>query len=45
MQANISNNSSANEFPEIQEKINEAELYLTQGLFEEARQIYQQLLN
>ena len=45
MQANISNNSSANDFPEIQEKINEAELYLTQGLFEEARQIYQQLLN
>jgi tetratricopeptide (TPR) repeat protein len=45
MQANISNNSSANEIPEFQEKINEAELYLTQGLFEEARQIYQQLLN
>jgi tetratricopeptide (TPR) repeat protein len=44
MQANISNNSSTNEFPEIQEKINEAELYLTQGLFEEARQIYQELL-
>jgi tetratricopeptide (TPR) repeat protein len=45
MQANIINNSSANEFPEIQEKINEAELYLTQGPFEEARQIYQELLN
>lgn len=45
MQANISNNSSANELPEIQEKVNEAELYLTQGLFEEARQIYQELLN
>ena len=45
MQANISNNSTVNEFPEIQEKINEAELYLTQGLFEEARQIYQELLN
>ena len=45
MQANISNNSSANDFPEIQEKINEAELYLTQGLFEEARQIYHQLLD
>ena len=45
MQANIINNSSAKDFPEIQEKIDEAELYLTQGLFEEARQIYQELLN
>ena len=45
MQGNISNNSSGNDFPEIQEKIDEAELYLTQGLFEEARQIYQELLN
>jgi serine/threonine protein kinase/Flp pilus assembly protein TadD len=45
MQANISNNSSLNDFPEIQEKIDEAELYLTQGLFDEARQIYQDLLN
>ncbi|MCG6916963.1 MAG: tetratricopeptide repeat protein, partial [Deltaproteobacteria bacterium] len=45
MQANISNNSSANELAEIQEKVNEAELYLTQGLFEEARQIYQEILN
>lgn len=44
MQANISNNSSANDFPEIQEKIDEAELYLTQGLFEEARQIYKKVL-
>jgi tetratricopeptide (TPR) repeat protein len=44
MQANISNNSSANDFPEIQERIAEAELYLTQGLFEEARQIYKELL-
>jgi len=44
MQTKISDNASANEFPEIQEKINEAELYLTQGLFEEARQIYQELL-
>jgi tetratricopeptide (TPR) repeat protein len=43
MQANISNNSSASDFPEIREKIKEAELYLTQGLFEEARAIYQKL--
>ena len=45
MQGNISNNSSTNDFPEIQEKIDEAELYLTQGLFDEARQIYKELLN
>ena len=44
MQGNISNKSSANDFPEIQEKIDEAELYLTQGLFEEARQIYKEIL-
>ena len=44
MQGNISNNSSGNDFPEIQEKIDEAELYLTQGLFDEARQIYKKVL-
>jgi tetratricopeptide (TPR) repeat protein len=45
MQANISNNSTGNDFPGIQEKIDEAELYLTQGLFDEARQIYKNVLN
>jgi serine/threonine protein kinase/Flp pilus assembly protein TadD len=45
MQANISNNSSGHDFPEFQEKIDEAELYLTQGLFDEARQIYQKVLS
>ncbi len=45
MQSDNTNHPGANEFSEIQEKINEAELYLTQGLFGEARQIYQQLLN
>jgi serine/threonine-protein kinase len=44
MQSDNSNHSSANGLSEIQEKINEAELYLSQGLFEEARQVYQQLL-
>ena len=44
MQSDNINHSSANGLSEIQEKINEAELYLSQGLFEEARQIYQQLL-
>ena len=44
MQADHINHSSDNGLSEIQEKINEAELYLSQGLFEEARQVYQQLL-
>jgi serine/threonine protein kinase len=45
MQADNINHSSANGLSEIQEKINEAELYLSQALFDEARQVYQQLLN
>lgn len=44
MQSDNINHSSANGLSEIQEKINEAELYLSQGLFDEARQAYQQLL-
>jgi serine/threonine-protein kinase len=44
MQSDNINHSSDNGLSEIQEKINEAELYLSQGLFEEARQVYQQLL-
>jgi serine/threonine protein kinase len=44
MQADTTKHSSANGLSEIQEKINEAELYLSQGLFDEARQVYQQLL-
>ena len=44
MQSDNINDSSANGLSEIQEKINEAELYLSQGLFDEARQAYQQLL-
>jgi tetratricopeptide (TPR) repeat protein len=45
MQSNNTNQPAANGLAEIQEQINEAELYLTQGLFDEARQIYQQLQN
>jgi hypothetical protein len=45
MQSDNINHSSANGLSEIQEKINEAELYLSQALFDEARQVYQQLLN
>jgi serine/threonine protein kinase/uncharacterized protein HemY len=44
MQSDNINHSSADGLSEIQEKINEAELYLSQGLFDEARQVYQQLL-
>ena len=44
MQSDNINHSSANGLSEIQEKINEAKLYLSQGLFDEARQAYQQLL-
>jgi len=44
MQSDNINHPSANGLSEIQEKINEAELYLSQGLFDEARQTYQQLL-
>ena len=44
MQSDNINHSSANGLSEIQERINEAELYLSQGLFDEARQAYQQLL-
>lgn len=44
MQSDNINDSSANGLSEIQEKINEAELYFSQGLFDEARQAYQQLL-
>ena len=44
MQSDNINHSSANGLSEIQEKINEAELYLSQALFDEARQVYQQLL-
>ena len=44
MQSDNINHSSANGLSEIQKKINEAELYLSQGLFDEARQAYQQLL-
>ena len=44
MQSDNINHSSDNGLSEIQEKINEAELYLSQGLFDEARQVYQQLL-
>jgi serine/threonine protein kinase/uncharacterized protein HemY len=44
MQADNINHSSVNGLSEIQEKINEAELYLSQALFDEARQVYQQLL-
>jgi tetratricopeptide (TPR) repeat protein len=45
MQSGNTNQPISNDLSEIQEKINEAELYLTQGLFDEARQVYQQLLN
>ena len=45
MQSDNTNHPNGNGSSEIQEKINEAELYVTQGLFEEARQIYQQILN
>ena len=45
MQAGNTNQPITNDLSDFQEKINEAEVYLTQGLFEEARQIYQQLLN
>ncbi len=45
MQSENSNHSAASDLSDMQEKINEAELYLTQGLFDEARQVYQQLLN
>jgi len=45
MQSDSTNHPNANEFSEIQEEINEAELYLTQGLFDEARQVYQKLLD
>ena len=44
MQSDNINHSSANGLSEIQEKINEAKLYLSQGLFDEASQVYQQLL-
>ncbi|MCG6943966.1 MAG: protein kinase [Deltaproteobacteria bacterium] len=44
MQSDNINHSSADGLSEIQEKIHEAELYLSQGLFDEARQVYQQLL-
>ena len=44
MQSDNINHSSTNGLSEIQEKINEAELYLSQALFDEARQVYQQLL-
>lgn len=44
MQSDNINHSSANGLSEIQEKINEAELYLSQGLFDEARQAYQKIL-
>lgn len=45
MQPKNTNQPNANGLSEIQERIQEAELYLTQGLFEEARQIYKKLLN
>lgn len=45
MQSDNTNHPNGNGSSEIQEKINEAELYLTQGLFEEARQMYQQILD
>ena len=45
MQSDNTNHPNASEFSEIQEKINEAELYLTQGLFDQARQVYQRLLD
>ena len=44
MRSDNINHSSADGLSEIQEKIHEAELYLSQGLFDEARQVYQQLL-
>ena len=44
MQSDNINHPSTNGSSDIQEKINEAELYLTQGLFEEARQIYKEIL-
>jgi serine/threonine protein kinase len=44
MQSDNINHSSADGLSEIQEKIHEAELYLSQGLFDEARQVYRQLL-
>jgi serine/threonine protein kinase len=44
MQSDNINHSSADGLSEIQEKITEAELYLSQALFDEARQVYQQLL-
>jgi len=45
MQPKNTNQPNANGLSEIQESIQEAELYLTQGLFDEARQIYKKLLN
>ncbi|MFP3869284.1 MAG: protein kinase domain-containing protein [Syntrophobacteria bacterium] len=44
MQSENTTQRSVSELPEIQEKLNEAELYRGQGLFAEARQIYQKLL-
>jgi tetratricopeptide (TPR) repeat protein len=45
MQSGSKNQSVANDSPDLQEKIKEAELYLEQGLFDIARQIYQDLLD
>ncbi len=45
MQSENFNQPTASDLSDLQEKINEAELYFTQGLFDEARQIYHQLLN
>jgi serine/threonine protein kinase len=45
MQSANSKQSTGIDLSDMQKQINEAELYLTQGLFDEARQIYQQLLN
>ena len=44
MQSETKNQSIDPDAPEIQDKIKEAELYLDQGLFDIARQIYQDLL-
>ncbi|UCG12948.1 MAG: tetratricopeptide repeat protein [Deltaproteobacteria bacterium] len=45
MQSENANQPISSDLSQIQGKIEEAELYLTQGLFEEARQIYQNLLD
>ena len=44
MQSGSTNLPTAIKSPEIQERVQEAEVYLGQGLFDEARQIYHKLL-